>query len=235
MKKIFTVLILIIVGAILISNLYYLPEKKDISETASGFYISNQVQRYSPLNIVTAILYDYRALDSLIEGTVIFAAVSGIVLTLSRKRKPVSSLGMTIIVKRTFGILTPFIFLFALYIILHGHLSPGGGFQGGVIMASISIIFSIVYGAAYDYKRFHPNIKTIIETSGALLFIGIGLLGVFIETYFLTNLGVFKANSGSLFSGGSIPLINIGIGFKIGAGFAIIFYTMIQKSFLEEE
>jgi len=137
-------------------------------------------------------------------------------------------------VKRTFGMITPFIFLFGIYIISHGHLSPGGGFQGGVILGSISIIFSIVYGSEFDYKRYSPTTKTILETSGALLFIGLGLLGIIMGGNFLVNLKILNSGEGTLLSGGMIPFINIGIGFKIGAGLAIIFYSMIQKTFKEE-
>ncbi len=130
--------------------------------------------------------------------------------------------------------MTPFIALFSIYVITHGHLTPGGGFQGGVILAAISIIFSIVYGSAFDYKRYSPQMKTVMETTGALLFISIGVLGIFFEGFFLDNLNFLGGEAGTLLSAGSIPFINLGIGLKVGAGLAIIFYSMIQKTFGEE-
>lgn len=233
-KHIFAVLILSLLGITLLVSLNKLPNQFEYANSIYHHIVNNSVSETGSLNFVTAILYDYRAYDSLGESTIIFGAVSGIVLLLSRKTLPVSSHGLSFIVKRTFGMLTPFIFLFSIYIITHGHLSPGGGFQGGVILGAISIIFSIVYGSEFDYKRYSPTTKTLLETSGALLFIGLGLMGILVGGNFLMNLNILSAEVGSLLSAGSIPFINIGIGFKIGAGLAIIFYSMIQKTFKEE-
>ncbi len=233
-KHIFAVLILSLLGITLLVSLSKLPNQFEYANSIYHHVVNNSITETGSLNFVTAILYDYRAYDSLGESTIIFGAVSGIVLLLSRKTLPVSSHGLSFIVKRTFGMLTPFIFLFGIYIITHGHLSPGGGFQGGVILGAISIIFSIVYGSEFDYKRYSPTTKTLLETSGALLFIGLGFMGILLGGNFLMNLNILNAEVGSLLSAGSIPFINIGIGFKIGAGLAIIFYSMIQKTFKEE-
>src|SRR6056297_931776 len=168
-----------------------------------NYIISNGLHETGSLNLITAVLYDYRSFDSLGESTIIFAAVSGIVLILSRKTLPVSSRGLSFITKRTFGVLTPFIFLFSIYIMTHGHLSPGGGFQGGVILGAISIIFSIVYGSEFDYKRYSPTAKTLLETGGALLFIGLGILGMIVGGNFLMNVKILNSELGTLASGGS--------------------------------
>ncbi len=234
MKKFLVGLLFIGLAFLLLINFAELPEEKLITFSLSDYYIGFGLEQTGALNLVTAILYDYRGFDSLGESTVIFAAVSGIVLILSRKMLPVSSHGLSFIVKRTLGILTPFIALFSLYVITHGHLTPGGGFQGGVILAAISIIFSIVYGSAFDYKRYSPELKTTFETGGALVFIIIGGLGILFDGFFLDNLDFLTHSPGTLISAGSIPLINIGIGFKVGAGLAIVFYSMIQKTFGEE-
>jgi multicomponent Na+:H+ antiporter subunit B len=76
--------------------------------------------------------------------------------------------------------------------------------------------------------------KTAFETMGALTFLGLGIAGIFMEGYFLHNLGFLTAERGTLISAGSIPYINMGVGLKVGAGLAIIFYSMIQKTFKEE-
>ena len=229
-KKILVITILFLFSTFLFLNLQQIPAEQLISDNAAAFYQKYGLEKTESLNLVTAILYDFRAFDSLAESTVIFAAVSGIVLVLSRKTISVSSHGLSFIVKRTFAVLTPFVFLFSIYIITHGHISPGGGFQGGVILASISIIFIIIYGSAFDYKMISPKTKTLLETGGALTFIFIGFLGILIEGIFLDNINILNSEVGSLFSAGSIPIVNIGIGLKVGAGLAIIFYSMIQKT-----
>lgn len=234
MKDYIIILILSLLGVMLLYSFYFLPEQKIIPGSVSEHIIKSGLQETGSLNLVTAILYDYRAFDSLGESTVVFATVSAIVLLLSFKTLPVSSHGLSFIVKRTFGFLTPFVFLFGLYVIIHGHLSPGGGFQGGVILGSISIIFSIVYGSAFDYKKYSPKSKTLLETGGALLFVLIGSFGL-ASGFFLRNIDILTGDQGTLLSAGSIPFINMGIGLKIGAGLAIIFYSMIQKTFIEEE
>jgi multicomponent Na+:H+ antiporter subunit B len=234
MGKLPVIIILTFLGGVLLFAFSFLPEQGIIPGSTAEHIINYGLEETGSLNLVTAILYDYRAFDSLGESTVIFAAVSAIVLILSFKTLPVSSHGLSFIAKRTFGFLTPFVFLFSLYIISHGHLSPGGGFQGGVILGSISIIFSIVYGSAFDYKKFSPRKKTILETGGALVFVFAGILGMVFENGFLDNLNLINAGNGSLLSAGSIPVINLGVGFKVGAGLAIIFYSMIQKTFIEE-
>ena len=232
-KKIFVISILSFLGLLIFLNFSYLTAGKAIPTGIAEHYINYGVEQTGSLNLVTAILFDYRAFDSLGESTVIFAAVSGVVLILSRKTLPVSSRGLTFIVKRTFGFITPFIFLFSLYLMTHGHLSPGGGFQGGVILAAISIIFCIVYGSAFDQQRFTTEMKTKMETGGALIFVFMGIMGIVFETAFLDNLNFLNGEIGSLLSAGSIPIINVGVGFKVGAGLAIVFYSMIQKT-LEE-
>src|SRR6056297_4283163 len=234
LQHIIVIIILTISGAAVFFNLKVMTIYKDIPGGISRYIISFGLQDTGSLNLVTAILYDYRAFDSMGESTVIFGAVSGIVLILSRKMLPVSSKGLSFIVKRTLGIMTPFIALFSIYVITHGHLTPGGGFQGGVILAAISIIFSIVYGSAFDYRRYSPQTKTALETGGAMTFLGLGLAGIVMEGAFLHNLGFLTAETGTLISAGSIPYINIGVGFKVGAGVAIIFYSMIQKTFEED-
>lgn len=233
-REFYVLFILLSLAVFILINFYYVPEQEIISNSTAEHIINYGVRETGSLNLVTAILYDYRAFDSLGESTVIFAAVSAIVLILSFKTLPVSSKGLSFIVKRTFGVLTPFVFLYALYVITHGHISPGGGFQGGVVLGTISIIFSIVYGSAFDYEKYSPRSKTILETSGALLFVFLGGLGMVSGGYFLSNFNPSGSGIGTLISAGSIPFINIGIGFKVGAGLAIIFYTMIQKTYVEE-
>lgn len=233
-KNLLVLLTLSLLSGVLLLNFNYIPDQQIVPGQLAEHIIRTGVTETGSLNLVTAILYDYRAFDSLGESTVVFAAVSAIVLILSFKTLPVSSHGLSFIVKRTFGFLTPFIFLFGLYIITHGHISPGGGFQGGVILASISIIFSIVYGSSFDYQKYSPKFKTTLETGGALLFVLVGGIGIITEGFFLANLGPLFGQNGSLISAGSIPLINLGVGFKIGAGLAIIFYSMIQKTYGEE-
>ncbi|MBS3748804.1 MAG: MnhB domain-containing protein [Candidatus Thermoplasmatota archaeon] len=117
------------------------------------------------------------------------------------------------IVKTVSRTIIPFIFLFGIYIIIHGHLSPGGGFQGGVIMAMGVILVIISYG--YDTLRNYTTSFSVIETLGVAFFIFMGLIGILAGKSFFSNLG-------------AIWLLNIIIGLKVCSGI-VLFYMLFIK------
>ena len=81
-----------------------------------------------------------------------------------------------VIIKTIARILSPFILLYALYVIMHGHHSPGGGFQGGVILGAAYILLSLTYGVEDTWTRFSKRQNTILASIGLLLYSGIGAL-----------------------------------------------------------
>lgn len=91
------------------------------------------------INTVTAILMDYRAFDTLGEATVIFTSVAAAAAILGKPRFT-SNRTMGLLSRRLLSALLPLFFIFPLFVILHGHLSPGGGFQGGVSLAVLVIL-----------------------------------------------------------------------------------------------
>ena len=105
-----------------------------------------------------------------------------------------------------------FIILFGAYIFVHGHLTPGGGFPGGAVIASS---FLLLYLA---YPKFHAEHKklNVSESLAGLTFVIIGLLGLFIAGYFLYNFLPFGLPT-YLFSAGVIPIIYTAIGIKVGS------------------
>ncbi len=124
----------------------------------------------------------------------------------------------------------PFIILYGAFIILFGHLSPGGGFQGGSVLATVTILLCIIYGTSFEKTYFAPKVKEIIESSAGLTFIALGIAGAFLGTGFLSNVsaGFPKGTPGEIFSAGFIPLMNILVGLKVGAGLSSIFFHMIK-------
>lgn len=132
---------------------------------------------------------------------------------------------MSVIVKTITRLTVGIIFLYGVYIVTHGHLSPGGGFAGGVIIALSFIHLILAYGKEVAFKRLSKAAASIWESAGALLFIGIALLG-FTGGYFFLNF-LNKGEPFKLFSAGIIPLCNIAISFKVGAGVFAIFVALI--------
>lgn len=193
-------------------------------------YIARTAEETGASNLVGAILFDYRGLDTLGEATVIYTAVCGIAMLFSRSKYRKSSTGLSFIVKRGLGFVIPFILLYAAGIVLMGHLTPGGGFQGGAVFATMTILFCIVYGSNFEAARVNPKVKELIESSGAVMFTLVGLVGLTAGAGFLANssAGFPTGEAGSVLSGGTIPLLNIAVGMKVGAGLSTIFYSMIK-------
>jgi len=132
--------------------------------------------------------------------------------------------GMSLIVKRITRITVSLIFLFGVYIVLHGHLTPGGGFAGGVIIALSFIHLVLAFGKDMALKRITQATVSILESFGGLMFLGIALLGLAGGYFFLNVLA--KGKPFDLFSSGIIILCNIAIFFKVGAGLFAIFLAL---------
>lgn len=133
--------------------------------------------------------------------------------------------GMSIIVKTVTRLTVGLIFLYGVNIVLHGHLSPGGGFAGGVIIALSYIHLILAFGKDVALEKLNRNWASKIESLGALMFLLIALLG-FSGGYFFLNY-FNKGEPFTLFSAGIIPLCNIAISLKVGAGLFAIFISLI--------
>lgn len=133
---------------------------------------------------------------------------------------------MTLIVKTITKLTVGLILLYGIYIVLHGHLSPGGGFAGGVIIALSFIHLMLAFGKEVALKKISQVAASILESLGALMFLSIALLG-FMGGYFFYNFFPHKGKPFELFSAGIIPLCNIAICLKVGAGLFAIFVALI--------
>jgi len=133
--------------------------------------------------------------------------------------------GMSLIVKTITRLTVGLIFLYGIYILSHGHVSPGGGFAGGVIIALSFIHLMLAYGKDVALKKLPKKVASFFEGFGAILFLGIALLG-FTGGYFFLNF-IPKGEPFKLFSAGIIPLCNIAISLKVGAGLFAIFVALV--------
>jgi len=136
-----------------------------------------------------------------------------------------------LIVKTITRMIMPFIQLYGVFVILHGHLSPGGGFAGGAIIGASLVLYTLAYGLKKGHKKMPHHISSKIETGGILWFIALGLVGVIGGGNFLANksAGFNMGQLGSIFSAGLIPLATIGIGLKVGSTIVTLFHTMIEE------
>ncbi|MQY71955.1 sodium:proton antiporter [bacterium] len=143
--------------------------------------------------------------------------------------------GMTPIVKVVVRLVGGFIFLYGCYIVLYGHLSPGGGFAGGAIIAAGLILSRLAFGTTAKQEKSASISSSIFESTGGLLFLLVGLLGLFVGGYFFINLFPSFGTQGRLVSAGSIPFSNIAIGIKVAAAILSIFLVLASTKYIFKE
>jgi len=233
MRRIISIIILIIIAGGLISVFSQIPFGKDKINVA-GYYIKEGIKQTGAVNIVTSVVLNYRGFDTLGEITVLFIAAIGLgaVLFMERKVRKDGSNNKKERLKRASLILStgshllfPLIILFGTYIFVHGHLTPGGGFQGGAVFASGFFLFFL----AFPKQSINKKSSIVAESVGGLTFVGIGLLGLVFSGYFLTNF-LPKGTPWTLFSAGIIPVIYIAIGFKVGFELTAIIDDLLERN-----
>jgi multicomponent Na+:H+ antiporter subunit B len=135
--------------------------------------------------------------------------------------------GMTLIVKKTAQLIAGMIFMYGIYVIAHGHLTPGGGFAGGVIVAGSLILVTLAYGGDFMKLAEEKAGTTIIESFATIMVILIATGGFLFGTKIFFNNFLPKGIVGHLVSAGVLPLYNIFIGTEVAASIFIIFLSLI--------
>ncbi|OCL26701.1 sodium:proton antiporter [Orenia metallireducens] len=234
MRKIYILILILGLGILLFINFSDLFEDSNLANNKyqlSQHYIENGVKDTGAINLVTAILFDYRGFDTLGEATVIFIVVSAISLLATKERVFVSDTNFSQIVYQNISFIIPFLYILAFYLIAYGHLSPGGGFAGGVVIATTFILLKITFGIRYVKEEEALGKKSLLESLGAISFVLTGLLGILLGYNFLANgqTSLYLGIAGQLVSAGIIPILNLATGIKVGSGLAIIFHRLVRE------
>lgn len=189
---------------------------------------------------VTAAGFDYRGLDSLVEDYIFFAAVLGVILALRLEpgersgpvldAAPGRRVPATSDAVRVLGLgLTPPTVLFALYLVAHGQVSPGGGFQGGTVLAT-GVLLIFLAGEFEDlHGLYREPFLERAQALGAGAFVAVGLLGIASGGAFLANV-LPKGRVGSVLSGGTIPLLDAGLAIEVSAGLVLILVAFLRQA-----
>jgi len=146
------------------------------------------------------------------------------------------------IVRTAANQLIVFIVIFGLYVIAHGHLTPGGGFQGGAVIVSGVVMLLVAFSSKELKKSLRERTLSIMESSGALILIGLCLAGIgTVFAYnFLVGTPIFGhippagSNPGDIWTGGVVPLMNLAVGLKVIAGLSAVVLAMALFSSGEE-
>ena len=135
--------------------------------------------------------------------------------------------GMTVIVKKTTQLIAGMVFLYGLYVIVHGHLTPGGGFAGGVILAGSLILLILAYGSDYLKLVHEESGTTVIENIAILIVLILSVSGLLIGTKVFFSNWLPKGTLGELVSAGILPLYNIFVGIEVAASILTIFLALV--------
>jgi multicomponent Na+:H+ antiporter subunit B len=189
-------------------------------------------ERHVP-EAVTAVVFDYRGFDTMAEETILFTALIGLAALLRRdgprrdsgtRRSPFA--GGVLAALRPWGPWTSAaLFVFGCYTVLHGHLSPGGGFQGGVMIANAVALAALCARFPFFAERPRSGLAHAAEALGVAGYALLGLGCVLAGGAFLQNrlpLGVL----GAYFSGGTLPALNLASGLAVTGAFIRLFRRM---------
>jgi multicomponent Na+:H+ antiporter subunit B len=226
-KRIFIFMMLALMAVVFFNLATNYTENTELSKLGR-YYADNGPRELGAPNLVTAVVVSYRGLDTLGEVTVLFISAAGVGLLLRRTRrkeddedleqgdreeetagvhKPASE-----IVETATELLLPMVILFGIYVFLNGHLSPGGGFQGGAIIASGTMFLLL----ALPESHISRMMIAVIESLSGFSYVIVGVLGVLLAGGFLDNRIMGLGTYGTLFSAGAIPLIYVFVGLKVG-------------------
>lgn len=135
------------------------------------------------------------------------------------------------VLKRVAALLLPFIQMYGLYVIFHGHVSPGGSFAGGIVVGLSFIAYATIYGLKRGRARLPERVTTLTESYGTLWYGVMGIAGIFKGAPFLANklAGIDLGEPGALFSGGLIGLIGLGVGIRVASTVVTLFFTMMEE------
>jgi multicomponent Na+:H+ antiporter subunit B len=181
-------------------------------------------QETGAANIVTSVVLGYRGIDTLGELSILFAAAAAAGLVLGRRHTTAGTLTEGGFILRHGGsMLFPLLMVIGFYIIFHGHLTPGGGFQGGVILAAAFFLPLLARPGA----RLHHGMLNMIEGFAGASFILVGLAAMAEGEAFLKPM-LIQDSLGTLLSAGTLPLLYLAVGLKVGAELAGLLSHLAQ-------
>jgi len=227
MRRASVILVVMLFAAVFASIATDYTEQESLRPLAAA-YVKRVPQELGAPNIITGILLTYRGFDTLGEVAVLFMVAAGVGLVLGeraprRREEPVAAepealTASSELVQNGAAILLPLIATFAAYIIMNGHLSAGGGFQGGAIIASGVMLLLL---AKPEYSIDHDFLG-LTESLAGVLFVLVGIAGLIFAGGFLDSRVLPLGEFGAFFSAGTIPVMSVLLGIKVGCELSVI-------------
>ncbi|HKN56293.1 MAG TPA: MnhB domain-containing protein [Amycolatopsis sp.] len=189
-------------------------------------------------NLISSVNFDIRALDTLGEESIVAASVVGVLSLLQPSKEERKSIEpaerpVASAVKLAGYLMLPVTVLLGLDVVLHGHLTPGGGFQGGVVLVTGWHLLYIS-GSYPALARLRPiDWCEYAEAAGIGLYAVTGILGLGLGTEFLANF-LPTGQAGALISAGIVPVLSILVGIAVAGGFLVLLAQFLEQSLIRE-
>jgi multicomponent Na+:H+ antiporter subunit B len=228
-------------AALMVWGLAGLPDFGDYQGRYGRIVARGSVPERKATDAVGVTTFDYRGIDTLGEEFILFASVIGVLALLRShrggeeadelevegiRRAPAPSESLALLGR----VLAPVVLVLGIYVVAHGHLTPGGGFQGGVVLAAALLILYLTTGRVALTRLRPVQAFESIEAVGALGFALIGIGGLIAGAEFLDNF-VPHGRSG-LLTGGTIPLGNISVGLAVAGGLITVLSELLGQHLL---
>lgn len=221
-KRVFSFFAILFFAIIFLGMVGGYSERQTLSPLAQH-YLTAVPQDLGGANVVTGILITFRGFDTLGEVAVLFmvAASVGILLGdlgVPERKEDKPPRAPSELVENGARVILPLIFLFGAYVIMNGHLSAGGGFQGGAVVASGVMLLMLAQPAS----KLHHGFLSVTESLAGVVYVALGILGLWLADGFLDSHILPKGEFGTLVSAGAIPVISALLGIKVGAELSVV-------------
>jgi multicomponent Na+:H+ antiporter subunit B len=192
-------------------------------------------------DVVSAVNFDYRGFDTLGEESILFASVIGATLLLRKqpgeeKGKPQEQAPQRHVPEMSdavrvlaLGLAAPTV-LFGIYVVVHGQITPGGGFQGGLVLATVPLLIYLAGDLGVFQKIISHGLVEFSEAAGIAGFVLIGAAGLVFGGRFLQNVIPLGPVDANVYSGGTIPLISIATGLAVTGGFVLLLMAFLEET-----
>ena len=182
-------------------------------------------------NVVSAVVFDYRGFDTLGEEFILFASVMGVALLLREARddreRPQDEVRSDAVRSVGLALVGPTVVV-GLYLVAHGYLTPGGGFQGGVALAA-GLVLLYAAGRYRAYRAASPqSLVDLAEGVGAGGYAAVGIASLVAGSVYLANV-VDLGTKGTLAAGGTIPILNAAAGLAVTAALVLLFHEFLEE------
>jgi len=192
-------------------------------------------------SVIAVTTFDFRGFDTLGEEFILFAAAVGVLVLLrlqrgeeevpAEPRAPREPVAQSLSLRSVATALVGPVLVLGIYIVVHGALTPGGGFQGGVVLMS-SFLLVYLAGAHLHLGRSRPiAAMEVAEAIGAAGFVLIGVGGLVLAGAFMENF-LAAGTKGSLLSGGDVPLFNIAVGLEVMGALLVVLGELLDHRLL---